>query len=546
MIVVQCNIVSQAVLRRSREELIKAIDGAPRLINEPNSFGQTPLHLSVGWLPGLEILLKAGADPDLLDQCQSPPIFYAVSNDDVPSVRLLAKADYDLDLLRDKIFDWRDILQFALVVPLPSRDGDSKRTHDHEMLIDVIIEFLSMERRRLRELASFALPASIVKALALSEEKLLDAQVPCCLATLRESEIFVPLACLQSPYLFNEGYVPVFVYHIYYLTAGVAQKLWEAGFRDVEAVDDNGNTPLLAKSSGYFYTTDRGYRELISWFISKGADVHCTQRKIYRCRHADKFEIYQTKSKSSTTALHYIACSVSGFIHHSFDVKINKKAVRSAIQDIFQSPLRDIFIDKVQDTCMCACSRGCSPIIMFLKGIDMDSIQSIRLPWKVGLRISLNCCIQICAILAEYLEPQAQAYCGLISSQSLRFLTFKKLSLRHTCCRWQRYWAEAANSNVIFELDEDEIHEIQDEDRELIDKLEELLEEFQVKYEELGVSMKEFLHGYWQTRMDEVLSEQEVLNEDELRRIGVVVHPAESDSDVEGGYDVDSTSDDDG
>ncbi|KAL9120103.1 MAG: hypothetical protein Q9187_003337 [Circinaria calcarea] len=99
----------------------------------------------------------------------------------------------------------------------------------------------------------------------------------------------------------------------------------------------------------------------------------------------------------------------------------------------------------------------------------------------------------------------------------VRLLTFEELELTHTCCR-------VSNNSIQEPLDKTDIHEIHDEETVLLTKLEDLVLEFQEKKTELNVSIIEFLEGYWETRMKEVLKEPGYLNEEELQRIGVVVH----------------------
>lgn len=95
-----------------------------------------------------------------------------------------------------------------------------------------------------------------------------------------------------------------------------------------------------------------------------------------------------------------------------------------------------------------------------------------------------------------------------------RVCTFESLGLRHTCR--DHYCPNSELGDV--ELDD--IAEVQAEERLLIEQLEELVSEFELKYRELGVSLPEFLRGYWAERMEEVLAEG--FDEDEARSMGEV------------------------
>ncbi|OQE07678.1 hypothetical protein PENVUL_c012G08758 [Penicillium vulpinum] len=63
-------------------------------------------------------------------------------------------------------------------------------------------------------------------------------------------------------------------------------------------------------------------------------------------------------------------------------------------------------------------------------------------------------------------------------------------------------------------------------------ELEKLLDELKIKFDDLGLSVMEFLEGYWYTRMIDVLSQRDPYDEEysiELRRIGVDLELDEGD-----------------
>lgn len=77
------------------------------------------------------------------------------------------------------------------------------------------------------------------------------------------------------------------------------------------------------------------------------------------------------------------------------------------------------------------------------------------------------------------------------------------------------------------DMENTERDEIHDEERFLIHKLNVLVTEFEEKYTQLEVTVPEFLNGYWKNRMEEVESEDEPFDEEQiaqLKDLGVVIH----------------------
>ena len=119
-------------------------------------------------------------------------------------------------------------------------------------------------------------------------------------------------------------------------------------------------------------------------------------------------------------------------------------------------------------------------------------------------------------------------------SEIIRFETFEKLNLTHTCC------SPAFDKLFDRQLVDSKINEIQEEERQLIARHEELVREFEDKYEDGRGTASSFLRGYWKTRMREVFEAGRSMNEEEsnaLRELGmeIVTDPdAEDNSDSSG------------
>ncbi|KAL4793071.1 hypothetical protein BDV19DRAFT_391512 [Aspergillus venezuelensis] len=102
----------------------------------------------------------------------------------------------------------------------------------------------------------------------------------------------------------------------------------------------------------------------------------------------------------------------------------------------------------------------------------------------------------------------------------IRICTFNILGLTHTCRGHDSYDWQGGNVSLT------DVPVIQEEERFLIARLEDLVAEFVCKYEEQQVSLADFLENYWVPRMNEILEEENVYDEQEaarMREVGVVV-----------------------
>lgn len=100
--------------------------------------------------------------------------------------------------------------------------------------------------------------------------------------------------------------------------------------------------------------------------------------------------------------------------------------------------------------------------------------------------------------------------------------------MTHTC--------HAESGILVIRPDLEETCEIRDEESAMIVQLDELMVEFDRKYDELDVGIRQFLEGYWRTRMDEVLQEQDISPDEAIRvrEIGVVLSDADDSSSDDG------------
>ena len=515
------------MLRQSEPLLRRAIIASPQSINQPNNIGQTPLHLSLDWPGGIDILLEAGADVDRVDSDGLPPIVYACQRSLIEAVRRLANAECALyPPNMPWVFQWHSVLQSAMREEVTFYPQHLEITAAaRQNVVDCVIEMVADRRRRLQVLATTFLPTKAADRLDISGHRVLDEFAASTVSALRDRKIFVPDALLP-------GSRRTTVYHISCLTLRTARRLWDAGFRDVDGFDHRGRTPLMIRR--YFNQINLNTElELIAWFQSKGADFHRVERRRIR-RKGPKSDNDASSlwSKLSTTAAHWIAKNIGqtvkdflwecinhrlSYVGPSWTLKpLDKDCERQLwqsfhelmnISNVAKQVLVQVLTDPIEDDCNCACSTGgCRPLITVLKIFRRDTS-------RVGRMMKT----QISVALAELIDTSS-----LPSSVSdlVRCLTFEELELTHTCC------THFLDQIVPRDHDDDvaDVGEIHDEERHLLDRLEGLLREFDGQQRELGVSTAVFLDRYWRPRMDEVLEEKpRGRDQVPLRQVGVFI-----------------------
>lgn len=452
--------------------------------------GQLPLHLSSNWPIGISLLLQygAGATINQLDSKGFLPLEYAIRLNCLPTVKMMLDADCALDS--------RDMNR------APKNLFEDVAANRSDEIMECLQDALVNRRNRLRDLAFTTLSSSDVASLGISTTDVLDGKASGVFAALEQWNINIPAALTVSR--FEKS-----VFHNEYLSSTQCESLFTRGFHDVDSFCSEGLTPLMNVRYFWMQSLEKSLQRLL-WLISKGADID-RERQNY--------------SVPGTTAVHIISSWVgdliNSLVYEEFETtfKSRTKAIFGSHCGTFEENRR-LFIErlisrKTYDGCLCACSvHGCAPAITMLKGLlplffDLD-IEDRPLLRKGRLWV------------IEWMRHHwGVQFKGLpwLSQEIMRFETFERLGLTHTCCKLKgRDWLPNFAHQCV-----DEIH---DEERYLIDKLETLVTEFQAKFIELGVSTTDFWKGYWESRMNEVENE-DVLDDDaiaKIRDLGVVLH----------------------
>ena len=485
--------LSAAIVHRSESDAKRILQDSPHSILERNSRGQTPLHLSCSWPNGITLLFHYGALEliDREDNKGSLPLAYSCACECSEAARLILEADSAL-LSLQHAESGGPLEDFDGRLPLfGDQSTDAIRSHVFTALVD--------RRRRLRSLAITQLCHEELEDLGVTDDRLLDEKASSVYKALERRNVVIPSA-LRVPFRQTT------VFHDERLTQAIGESLYKCGFLDVDGIDFLGFTPLMANP----VTTIKVFFQRASWLVSKGADFG---RKPGRSE--------SMPSTRGITAAHklclFVGRAVGSDIVFGQPVQPSE-IVRTRFPEFFetlegdcQALIGDLVSSNFYDRCLCACSsQGCTPATMLLKGcqrgvsmLGLEPISSTHLrifEWMNGLM------------------GHRHGVWQRFSQELIRYETFEMLELTHTCCTFNGRGDDVNDST--------ELKEIRDEERFLISKLETLVAEFTEKYNELGVSLPEFLKGYWKTRMEEIESEEEALDEEEIAKIeafGVVI-----------------------
>lgn len=469
------NEICRVVLRRSESELLNVLKAHLHLINEPNGSGLTPLHLSIGWPSGIQILLDHGAEVEVFDRHDLRPLDHAILRACLTSLTLLEKTNRPLQGLERALSAEKD-----------------ERSNE---ILDYLINMEVNRRKDLQSLVLNHLPRSLVLRF-LAKDRLLDAHAVDTVIALKQHNVQIP-ASLS----FDESRRTV--YHLRLLERDVAESLWNAGFRDINEPDCNGDTPLMQPGR-----SREDFLELVDWFEEKGVKTDDTVQHIH--------------SLASFRGGHHPAlCSCLPSGHTVMHVLANRVSINLFFGSIHSDWSRECFqrivINEKQDKCKCACSSaGCRAVIIIIK------------PWIRKIQIAL---VELGTrerwILESWLFWLLRSIKNITSEEIIldviRFLTFDTLGLTHTCCRQEEEYPQNSTS---FE-DEDAIREIHDEEQEDLQLLEDLLSEFEQYRRRSNCCIRDFYFTYWRVRMKQVLSEETISNQDDLREIGVSLHSSE-------------------
>lgn len=526
MIATECGVISTAVLRRDKLAVEKVLDQHPQFLEtERNVFGQSPIHLAIGWPDGLELLMRAAdesllhQDLDIMGENGSTPLDYVIAFGCTKSIRLLAEADVAFD------FKWNYFV-----------GTDSLDPEVSQVVLGIILERL----RQLLEFGKQKLPAEKISSLQITGFESFDLKARALLNCLHMESIQVPRKFASVLFWLQFGGF----FHQNEICTDTAMAFFQAGFTNVDSEVEQ-ITPLMNLDAPKYVFQHQfcfsRYFRVVEFFVEKGGRLDRQIPSDYISK-----PLASNDTVNSYRVIHRIASSSwTGAIFFDFIDVV-------AVADLGSSLIwRAILQSNTSDPCICACaSGGCRPISLALR----SSVNLLMTPWSrwydrfhdfnLNWEKILN--PQHWEVAVELLSMLTFLLNGLEGEQLvediIRFLTFSALGLSHTCCRhWTHgivsFLSSGADHKMIEVMDPTDVEEIRDEEAELIETLDCLVDGFMKDFRKLGLPPSQFLLEKWQETMLAELSIRDETPEplrEQLEELGVTIYINPSSGDEDG------------
>ncbi|OCT45669.1 hypothetical protein CLCR_01581 [Cladophialophora carrionii] len=413
------------------------------------------------WPAGIKMLLNTGAC-QLLDQRDNDgfsPLAYATHAKCLEAVRLFVEADCALHARES----------FSLGGEFASNDilSDAMEQSSFE-IVKYLVEALSDRRKRLATIALQHLPCKARQFLDLSGDTVLGADASLVAELLAKHDVAVP-SSLHVP----DGWETIYHLLEYFETSvdrsitlkGCAELFYNAGFRDVHRVDDRNKSLLMMHVPQCWDTTSpKVVAQFYLWLISKG--LRLDHKSLRLTELGEQLPHWPAAMHVSQTLIGCVELFWEqrrrGFWETLWPERLEDEEVCIL--------LRMLVDETVPDDCICACSsHGCAALTVMLKGgEDREHEAKTTFPdaFTGPRRHFVN-------YLIRWLDRAKTDMWEGFTTDVIRFMTFQRLLLTHTCCTWQ----EEYDDFVIF--DDEDGDNIREEESEDLAQLESLMEEFE-------------------------------------------------------------------
>ena len=314
-------------------------------VNDTISPPFSPLCVAIGWNTGINILLKAGADPSTAVHCA---IFY----EDEVALQSLLDSGSCLEVTAYKSDEWKcalwgfndfahSLLSFALW------QQRTQRNTRHAATTILTLQSLAISRQKLMDLAKQYISVSELKRCGWTDpfkNALVSDAVATALATsIREKKIDIPPALWPS--------TRQSVYHDEWMTATAAEELFLAGFNQIDLPDEVGRTPLLVNA----HFEEHNILErctCLYWFLHHGPEhvvfPHLNGKSVAHVLAANLGRCWYPKNPEDNI-----------WTRSQKDLRRKAKACLPALLDRIFS----LSASSQRDNCQCFCSHsGCLPV----------------------------------------------------------------------------------------------------------------------------------------------------------------------------------------
>lgn len=388
-------------------------------MNERNSLGQTPLHLSAGWYRGFRLLLDAGADYDAGDNYGWVVLAYACSAECLETVQYLLEKQ---TTFVGHYFDYFGEESRRTAMEL-------LRSVSNQQIVDLVLSAFVDRRKQLLQMARNFLADEQLDRLVPTNDHVLDVNV---------GDVHESLAARTSvpAYLDTQLADGETVFHLAGNNTSLATKFWDLGFRDVDGCDAYNRTALME-------VFDMGPEHCVPslkqtlWLATKGASIF---RRIHH---------------GGWLVSHYFANHLGRSLP-SHRPEIPRDNIEGLVEQLRTEADLDTAM-LIEDMCNCRCSiSGCIAHTVF--------VHRLGFKWADRTFEAAEWWIKIFCALPQ--KPRCD-----ILKQIFRAIIFDLLRLKHTCCQHSERWWDWSGKE-----EEDERHEIYAEQAESYALLETLID----------------------------------------------------------------------
>ena len=447
---VGCSQLSIAIADRDQVKVERLLNGGVDA-NTTDTTPYSPLCFATKWPIGIEILLRAGADPSQAVHC-------AVAYEDEVGLRMLLDqgcflftplTQSGLDLSNQPKCLWNiwqseggSILSYALRL-------NQHREGLNPTILSLIVQALARSRRSLMKLARQHVPVRTLRELGWNH--------PYDDTALLDSSAAAVFGHLQGRGTTNSNFLwPGFnttVYHHEWMTSEVAEALFLEGFKEIDLPDPQGITPLLLNCHG------------------GGAAFRSLECLIWLIQHGAKLVIFPSIHR--TSIMHKLAADLGENWTRRVTYEHLRLQAKTLLSELL-TLLKPLLIPMPRDDCECFCSEsGCTPVHSFLKMIPPSHIQwrNRKGPSPYPTWLDREALLDMwgeCCPEHEERATRRRAAC--------RFEMFSRLGMRHTCCKFSNYYGAWENTieylylypylgpNIHIRNEDDKEH-IQDDDQ---------------------------------------------------------------------------------
>ena len=364
----------------------------------------TPLGLAcaIDWPDAVEVLLSAGAMTELSEPDTFLVLYIACTRGSFQTIRCI------LDKLSRGPFLLQSHYPFHLERIQLSLQHNLNVLHRPVETLDNVIFSLAHDRRKFTEMAQRKLPSDHRYLLPSMPDAVLNRNVADIIEVLEQRKLTVQIHFPESISEHHES-----IYYTEYLTRSVAQSLWNAGFRDLDAVPCCVIQPSLVMFTFQkmclpppHQTRDRtDFAALFEWLGEKQCKFVTDRR---------------TWSDDSTTVCGHLA----GEALARYKEKTPPLDYLKDLLQAFVSTGEQELIYICHDRCKCACSlSGCTLIGVYFRS------------WLHKMRkCGWESVSQGIDFFANYFK-RGDTGSSVVKEAITRIILFHMLNIEHTCCQ---------------------------------------------------------------------------------------------------------------